>query len=58
MTISSLRSFLYRSARLLGDVQAINRAFRTRSAKPINNRIIRRITGRMAGKLLGRWPRG
>lgn len=43
----SLRSWLYRSGRLLGDVNAVKRG-------TVGRRIVRRSTGRATGKLFGR----
>ena len=54
MSINHFRSSLYALARLLGDVQAMNKAARTGSPKPILRRIERRAAGRLTGRLLGR----
>ena len=45
MTINSIRNILYSIARLLGDVNAIQKG-------KIGQRIVRRTTGRMTGKML------
>ena len=47
MTISGLRSILYTTARLLGDLNAILRG-------RILQRIGRRLGGRLSGRLLGK----
>lgn len=44
-----MRSFLYRLARLLGDIDAVQRG-----PVAIGKRLERRIAGRMVGKLMGR----
>lgn len=54
MRIRSIRAALYKGARVLGDVQAVESAARTASPKPIAKRIIRRQAGRIAGGIL-RW---
>lgn len=50
----TFRSSLYALAKLLGDVNAVKRAARTGSPKPIVRRVARRIAGRITGRLLGR----
>lgn len=52
--ISGLRSLLYRTARVLGDVQAVEKAAKTGSVKPIGKRLERRVLGRVAGRAIGR----
>ena len=47
MTLSKLRGLLYKTARIIGDVQAIRHG---RIVKRIHNRIV----GRLSGKLLRR----
>lgn len=47
MSINRTRSFLYRLARLLGDIQAVRKG-------RIGRRVARRVTGRATGRLLGR----
>jgi len=51
-TTGHLRTELYRSARVLGDVSAVRRGPRA-----IGRRILRRWVGRVTGRLLGRWFR-
>ena len=53
MTLNKFRGLLYRSAKYLGDVQAVRKAARKGDLKPIGKRIQRRITGRLAGRFLG-----
>ena len=53
MTLNKFRGLLYRSAKYLGDVQAVRKAVRQGDLKPIGKRIQRRITGRLAGRFLG-----
>lgn len=45
--MNTLRSFLYALAKLLGDINAIQKG-------KIGNRIERRIVGRATGRLLGK----
>ena len=47
MTLSKLRNLLYKTARVLGDVQAVRRG---RIVKRIHNRIV----GRLSSKILRR----
>ena len=47
MTISRLRTVLYRIAKYLGDLNAILR-------RRVGKRILRRLSGRVAARLLGR----
>ncbi len=54
MTINAFRTVLYRLAKALGDVQAGRKAARTRSGKPIAERLARRTAGKATGRLLGR----
>jgi len=46
-SISKARNSLYKTARILGDVQAI-------SEGKVGKRIIRRLAGRTTGRLLGK----
>lgn len=46
-TLAVTRSFLYRLARLLGDMSAVRRG-------RVGQRVTRRIVGRATGRLLGR----
>jgi hypothetical protein len=48
MTLNSLRSLLYRLARLLGDVQALRRG---RIVERTHNRIAGRIMRKVLGKI-------
>ncbi|MEW6173119.1 MAG: hypothetical protein AB1510_08675 [Bacillota bacterium] len=50
LTVSKVRRELYRTARTLGDIQALG------SGNPgkVGRRIGRRIAGRITGRLLGR----
>ncbi|GMU86212.1 MAG: hypothetical protein AMXMBFR48_14540 [Ignavibacteriales bacterium] len=50
MTINKIRTFLYTAARLLGDVNAVKKG-------KIGERILRRIAGKAAGKLLNKLPK-
>lgn len=47
MSLSSIRSALYKVARVLGDVQAVKR-------NRVGQRLARRIAGKATGRLLGR----
>ena len=53
MTINGFRSLLYRSAKALGDVQAVDKAVERSSLVPIEKRIGRRLVGRLTGRLMG-----
>lgn len=53
MTLNKIRGKLYGSAKVLGDVQAFNKAMRKGSLGPIGTRIMRRIAGRYTGRFLG-----
>jgi hypothetical protein len=50
LSISKIRSILYKSAKYLGDINAINRAIKKGDITPIIKRIIRRIYGYIAGR--------
>jgi hypothetical protein len=50
MSIAKTRSFLYKLARLLGDVQAVKRG-------RVGRRVGRRITGRATGRALRKLSR-
>jgi hypothetical protein len=50
MSISKIRSFLYKTAKYLGDFNAIKRAVEKKDFMPIIKRIIRRIYGYIAGR--------
>ena len=50
MTINTIRSVLYKVAKILGDVNAVKRG-------KITQRIGRRIAGKITGRLLGRFFR-
>ncbi len=47
MTINKFRSLLYRLARFLGDVQAVEKG-------RVGKRIARRLAGKVTGRLLSR----
>jgi hypothetical protein len=47
MKISKIRSFLYGTAKLLGDVQAVRK-------NKVGKRVGRRIVGKISGRLLGK----
>lgn len=50
MSISKIRSILYKSAKYLGDVNAIKRSVKRGNFTPVLKRIIRRIYGYIAGR--------
>ncbi|WP_456470270.1 hypothetical protein [Caminibacter sp.] len=50
MSISKIRSILYKSAKYLGDFNAIKRAVEKKDFTPVIKRIIRRIYGYIAGR--------
>lgn len=47
MRITKIRTFLYTTAKILGDIQAVKNG-------TIKQRIGRRIVGRITGKMIGR----
>ncbi len=47
MSVAKIRTALYRSARLLGDVNAVEKG-------KVPRRIGRRIAGKLSGRLLGK----
>jgi len=50
LSISKIRTILYKSAKYLGDINAIKRAIKKGDITPIIKRIIRRIYGYIAGR--------
>ena len=50
MSLSKIRTLLYSLAKYLGDFTAISKSVKTGSAKPIKNRIMRRIYGKITGR--------
>jgi len=50
MTIGKIRTILYKSARVLGDIQAVRK-------NRIGQRIVNRVLGKVAGRILGRLRR-
>jgi hypothetical protein len=50
VSISKIRTFLYKTAKYLGDFNALKRAYKSGNFKPIMNRIIRRIYGYITGR--------
>lgn len=54
MSINKVRSWLYWSSKILGDVQAGSKSVRTKSPRPVLLRVARRLAGKMTGRLLGR----
>ena len=50
--ISKIRRAGYPALRYLGDAQAVEKALKTGTAKPIEKRIERRVLGRTAGQLI------
>lgn len=47
-----LRSALYTTAKALGDIQAIEKAAKKRSAAPLVDRAKRRLIGRLLSRLI------
>ncbi|WP_162831730.1 hypothetical protein [Halalkalibacter hemicellulosilyticus] len=47
MSISKIRSFLYKTAKILGDINAVRRG-------RVKQRIKRRIFGKISGRMMGR----
>lgn len=54
MSISRIRSWLYGSAKILGDVQAVKKVAATHSLVPVEKRIARRLVGKLTGRFIGR----
>jgi len=52
MSISKIRTLLYKSAKYLGDFSAINRAVKQKSFSPIFNRLLNRIKGKLISKIV------
>ena len=50
MSISKIRTILYKTAKYLGDFNALKRAYKSGNFKPIIDRIIRRIYGYFTGR--------
>jgi hypothetical protein len=50
MSISKIRTFFYKTAKYLGDVNAIKRAIKKGDFTPIIKRVIRRVYGYIAGR--------
>ena len=50
MSISKIRTFLYKTAKYLGDFNAIKRAIQKKDVTPVVKRVIRRIYGYIASK--------
>ena len=50
MSFSKIRTVLYKAAKYLGDVQAIQKAIKTGNFTPIVKRIIRRIYGKITSR--------
>ena len=50
MSISKIRSILYKIAKYLGDFNAIKRAIKKRDITPILKRVIRRVYGYITGR--------
>ncbi len=57
MSLWRVRRGLYRGARILGDVEAVERSIEKGSAAPLVKRVERRWLWRLVGRLLGRATR-
>ena len=55
MSISKIRSVLYKMAKYLGDFNAIKRAIEKKDLTPIVKRIIRRIYGYITSRGMPKW---
>ena len=53
LTLNKIRGWLYGSAKVLGDVQAVQRSVEEGSPKPLVKRVGRRIAGKLTGRFLG-----
>ncbi len=50
MSISKIRTILYKTAKYLGDFNAVKRAIEKKDFTPILKRIVRRIYGYITGR--------
>jgi hypothetical protein len=50
MSIGKIRTLLYKTAKYLGDFNAIKRAFQKGDFTPVIKRVVRRIYGYIAGR--------
>ncbi|MEO1927383.1 MAG: hypothetical protein ABGX26_01665 [Nautiliaceae bacterium] len=50
MSISKIRTFLYKTAKYLGDINAIKRTLKKGDLTPIIKRVLRRIYGYITSK--------
>lgn len=50
MDIRKTRSLFYRAGRILGDVEAVQKAGRTHSLAPVERRVARRAVGKLFGQ--------
>jgi hypothetical protein len=50
VSISKIRSFLYKTAKYLGDFNALKRAYKSGNLKPVIDRLIRRVYGYITGR--------
>jgi hypothetical protein len=50
MSTNKIRSILYSLAKYLGDFAAISKSITQKSAKPLQNRLFRRIYGKIAAR--------
>jgi len=50
MSISKIRTILYKTAKYLGDINAIKRAIKKGDLTPVIKRVIRKIYGYIAGR--------
>jgi len=57
MKLWRLRRSLYRGARILGDVEAVEKTIETGSPTPVAKRAERRLLWRIVGRWLGRATR-
>lgn len=57
-TLNKIRGWLYGTAKVLGDIQAVQKAAEDESPKPLVKRVLRRLAGKITGRGLGalfRW---
>jgi hypothetical protein len=54
MTIGRLRHYLYRGGSILGDVEAVQKSERQRSARPVVHRVVRKVVYREEGQVTRR----
>lgn len=55
MSINKIRSILYSVAKYMGDLQALLKSKKSGRADPIIKRIMRRIYGKISGRMMNKF---